>query len=170
MTSLDGSAEVAALAAELARVLEQSHLTVAVAESLTGGALSSELSAAPNASRWFRGGLVAYAAEVKQSVLGVPPGPVVTTECAEIMAQEIATLLRADISVAVTGVGGPGPEEGQAPGTVCWAVWTNGSKESGTHHWQGDPQAVVGATTLHALQLLIHGARQLRLAAAPLLH
>lgn len=74
---------------ELIERLSAANVTIAVAESLTGGQLSSALAAVPEATDWFRGGLVAYAPEVKFDALGVTPGPVVTARCAEEMATGI---------------------------------------------------------------------------------
>lgn len=113
-----GHAERAELATHLAELLESAGLTVAVAESLTGGMVASALAEAPGASRWFRGGVVAYASDVKHELLGVPPGPVVSADAAAAMAQGVRKLLRADLAVAVTGAGGPRGQDGQPPGTV----------------------------------------------------
>ncbi len=109
---------------QLARILENRGWTIAVAESLTGGLLSSAVAQAPHASNWFRGGAVAYQPSVKQQLLGVPAGPVVTERCAKVMAEGVRNLMAADVGIAVTGVGGPGPEEGQPSGTVWAAVST----------------------------------------------
>ncbi len=70
-------------------LLERSGLTFAVAESVTGGLIASRLVAVPGASRSFRGGVVSYASQTKFDLLGVPPGPVVTAECAEAMASGV---------------------------------------------------------------------------------
>jgi nicotinamide-nucleotide amidase len=129
---------------------------VGVAESLTCGKLSAQLGAAPNASDWFRGGVVAYAADVKFDVLGVAPGPVVTADCARQMAAGAATLLGADATVAVTGVGGPDPEEGEPPGTVYVATWTRGVERCCERlDLDGDPPEILAATTQRALELLL---------------
>ena len=72
----------------------------------------------PGASDWFRGGVVSYAPEVKFSVLGVPEGPVVSAATATAMATGVRDLLGADVGLGVTGVAGPDPLEGEAPGTV----------------------------------------------------
>lgn len=93
-------------------------LTLAVAESLTGGLVASRLVNGPGASDWFRGGVVSYASDVKFSVLGVPEGPVVSAEAATAMATGVRDLLGADVGLGVTGVAGPDPLEGQPPGTV----------------------------------------------------
>lgn len=149
------------LASDLSGMLRNTRTTVAVAESLSGGLLSSHLAAAPDASTWFRGAVVAYSVEVKQRVLGVPPGPVVTGECALSMAGGVARLLRADLAVAVTGVGGPDSEEGKPPGTVYSGLWTAGGASADCSLFPGDPEAVVIATTVHGLELLLKGALSL---------
>jgi nicotinamide-nucleotide amidase len=70
------------------------------------------------ASKWFRGGVVSYASQVKFDVLGVPKGPVVSAEAAEAMAIGVRKLLGADYGLSVTGVAGPEEQEGQPAGTV----------------------------------------------------
>lgn len=131
---------------ELAERITEADATIAVAESLTGGQLSSALAAAPDASDWFRGGLVAYASEVKFDVLGVTPGPVVTAQCAEEMATGIERLLTARVGVGVTGVGGPDPEEGRPAGTVFAAVSTQGRVVVREWHFDGEPEEVLEQT------------------------
>jgi competence/damage-inducible protein CinA-like protein len=97
-------------------------LTLAVAESLTGGLVASRLVNVSGASEWFRGGVVSYAPEVKFSVLGVPEGPVVTASTAAAMATGVRDLLGADVGLGVTGVAGPEALEGERPGTVHLAA------------------------------------------------
>jgi nicotinamide mononucleotide (NMN) deamidase PncC len=62
--------------------------------------------------------VVAYASIVKHSLLGVPAGPVVSEQAAAAMAAGAGRVLKAAVGLAVTGVGGPGPQECKAPGTV----------------------------------------------------
>jgi nicotinamide-nucleotide amidase len=97
-------------------------LTLAVAESLTGGLVAARLVDVPGASSWFRGGVVSYATDVKFSVLGVPEGPVVTSEAAAAMATGVRDLLGAEVGLGVTGVAGPESAEGHAPGTVFFGA------------------------------------------------
>jgi nicotinamide-nucleotide amidase len=97
-------------------------LTLAVAESLTGGLVAARLVDVPGASNWFRGGVVSYATDVKFSVLGVPEGPVVTSEAAAAMATGVRDLLSAEVGLGVTGVAGPESAEGHAPGTVFFGA------------------------------------------------
>jgi nicotinamide-nucleotide amidase len=139
----------------IASLAMRNGFRVGVAESLTCGKLAAQLGAAPNASEWFRGGVVAYASEVKFDVLGVTPGPVVTAECARQMALGVATVLDADATVAVTGVGGPDPEEGQPPGTVHVAAWVRGVETGELVQVDGDPAEVLASTVPKALEVLL---------------
>ncbi len=93
-------------------------LTFGVAESLTGGLIASRLVNVPGASAWFKGGVVAYASQVKFDVLGVPAGPVVTEPAAAAMAEGARAVTGADVGLGITGVAGPDDQEGVAPGTV----------------------------------------------------
>ncbi len=126
--------------------------TVAVAESCTGGLVASGLAAAPGSGGWFRGGLVAYQKDVKFEVLGVTPGPVVTTRAACEMADGVAALLHADVAVAVTGAAGPDPHDGAAPGTVVIAVRVDGGTAAREYHFEGEPSAILDQACAHALR------------------
>lgn len=139
----------------ISRVALDGGFTVGVAESLTGGLVSSLLAQAPQAGQWFRGGVVAYSPSVKQAVLGVSPGPVVTARCAEEMAAGGARVLDADIVVSVTGVGGPDPDEGHPPGTVWFGLRTGDGVRSALRHFEGDPAAVCRQTADEAIGLLL---------------
>jgi len=134
---------------------QRARLTVAVAESLTGGAVATALAAAPAAGRWFAGGVVAYQDHVKFEVLGVEPGPVATAECARQMVVGVRRLLRADVAVAVTGVGGPEPDEGQPAGRAYLAVaGPGGDVDVQRLDAPGDPVEVVACTVVRALSML----------------
>jgi nicotinamide-nucleotide amidase len=128
--------------------------TVAVAESLTGGALSQALARAGDAGAWFAGGVVAYQNTTKYRVLGVAAGPVIRPEAARSMAIGALELLGADVSVAVTGVGGPGEEEGLPAGTVFICVASARAVRASAHAFSGEPAEVVALTVEHALRHL----------------
>ncbi|QZS56757.1 CinA family protein [Rhodococcus opacus] len=130
------------------------QLTIATAESLTGGRISAVLGAAPSSSEWYRGSIVAYASSVKHGLLQVPDGPVVSEPSARAMVTSVAELLGADLAVAVTGAGGPQSQDGEPPGTVWFGVFADGSARTELRHFDGDPGDVVEATTAHALFLL----------------
>lgn len=115
------------LAARLVAGLRDGGLTLAVAESLTGGAVSAAVVAVPGASRVLRGSVTAYDVEVKSDVLGVDPAVVeehgvVSAPVAIAMARGAARVLRADVAVATTGVAGPGPSDGVPAGRVVVAA------------------------------------------------
>jgi nicotinamide-nucleotide amidase len=102
----------------VARLLTRQGLRMAVAESLTGGMVAARLTSVPGASNWFAGGVVSYGEDVKRSLLGVGPGPVVSAEAAEEMALGVKALLNADIGLSLTGVAGPTIQDDQPVGTV----------------------------------------------------
>jgi len=147
--------DVRTLAESVAELAEAGGTSVAAAESLTGGSISAALAAAPSASSWFRGAVTAYATEVKQQVLDVPPGPVISMSCARAMATGVARLMGADVAVAVTGVGGPDEQEDRPAGTVLVAVASaSGVLGQRELRLEGDPEEIVEATTRSALELL----------------
>ncbi len=129
-------------------------LTVGVAESLTGGALSAALARAGDASEWFAGGVVAYRNATKYSVLGVPEGPVITAVAAQAMAEGCRRLLDVDVALGITGVGGPGPEEGEPEGTVYLCVVTSSGPTEAAHRFPGEPDEVVESSIVEALRLI----------------
>jgi nicotinamide-nucleotide amidase len=131
-------------------------LTLAVAESLTGGLVASRLVAVPGASEWFRGGIVSYASDVKHDLLDVPPGPVVSEAAAMAMAANVRRLLGADVGLATTGVAGPAEQDGQPPGTV-WLGSAIGDDVSATLvHLPGDRDRVRQMTCISLLDRLRH--------------
>lgn len=156
MTETALSNEVERLVEELTAVCLGSQGKIATAESLTGGQLAAALTAGPDASEWYRGGVVAYQPSVKHSLLKAPDGPVVTAPTAIAMACSIAELLDADYSVGVTGVGGPDPEEGEPPGTVYLATSERGEHPIVERHkFDGEPVEVMEQTIEAALRALI---------------
>lgn len=92
--------------------------SLGLAESLTGGLIASRLVNVAGASRWFRGGVVSYASDIKFGLLKVTPGAVVSATAAEEMARGAREVLGADAALAVTGVAGPDEQDGQPVGTV----------------------------------------------------
>ena len=136
------------------RLLLADGLTLAVAESLTGGMVGSRLVDVVGASNWFRGGVVSYASEVKFDVLGVREGPVVTAEAAEEMASGVARVLSADVGLSTTGVAGPEEQEGKPVGTVFVGLYLDGRTESAELRLPGERQHVRGLATISALNLL----------------
>lgn len=121
------SSAVGGAAADVLGALLSRGQTVAAAESLTGGLVAAELTAAPGASRTVRGSVTAYATDVKHDVLGVDGALLaergaVDGDVARRMAEGVRTLLGADWGVSTTGVAGPDPQDGKDVGTVFVAV------------------------------------------------
>ncbi|KAA9146010.1 CinA family protein [Microbacterium lushaniae] len=121
-------------AATLVERLAELGWSVAVAESLTGGLVVSSLVAVPGASRVVRGGVVAYATDIKQTVLGVDAALLeahgaVHPRVARQMAKGVREVLghggvAAEVGIATTGIAGPESPDGQPVGTVHIAVST----------------------------------------------
>ena len=115
-----------------AEVLRRAHVrgwTVSVAESLTGGRVVAALVDVPGASAVVRGGVVAYATDLKASALGVDEQLLaergaVDPDVAVEMAQGVRRVTGADVGIATTGVAGPDPQDGKDPGLVYVAVAT----------------------------------------------
>ena len=105
------------------RRLRELDLSIGTAESLTGGLVCAALTSVPGASTVVRGGVVAYASEVKADVLGVDPdllareGAVCEPVAAQ-LADGIRRVLGCAVGVSTTGVAGPDPADGQPVGTV----------------------------------------------------
>jgi nicotinamide-nucleotide amidase len=142
----------------LADAIAASGRSLAVAESLTGGLLSNRFARLPGAADWFRGGVVAYCRPVKEELLGIGEAPVVSEAAARSMARGAASVLGADVALAVTGVGGPDPQDGLEPGTVWIALHRpDGDDLAERHVFKGDPAAVVEQTCGAASRLLLRG-------------
>ena len=139
----------------IAALLIEQELSLGVAESLTGGLIASRLVAVEGASAWFRGGIVSYATEVKQRLLGVPPGPVVSGEAAIAMAEGAQRQLGSDIGLSVTGVAGPTTQDGQPAGTVFVGLALPGRPvESFELHLPGDRPRVRSYAAISSLDTL----------------
>ena len=148
------SDELESMVEAIAELASGKELTVAVAESLTSGTVAKTLGAGPNAASWFSGGVVAYQAPIKFSVLGVAEGPVVTERCASQMASGVKKLFGVDAAVSATGVGGPDPSKGKPAGTVVICGQGPGGEVVRELRIDGDPDEVLDGTVRAALGLL----------------
>jgi len=155
------SADLESLAEVVGDLAKEHGRTVATAESLTGGAIAEQLAKARESGTWFAGGVVAYTNETKYRALAVPRGPVVTADAAAAMAKGVLDLTGADAAVSVTGVGGPGEEEGKPSGTVFLATATADDVRVLEHHFPGEPDQVVEETIEAALRELIRQLEEL---------
>jgi nicotinamide-nucleotide amidase len=132
----------------------QQGLTLGLAESLTGGMIASRLCDIPGASAVFRGAVVSYASDIKFDLLGVPEGPVVSDDAVRAMAVGAARVLGADVAIAVTGVAGPGPQDGEEPGTVFMATLLDGEVVSQRMKFPFDRNRTRQFTTISVLNAL----------------
>lgn len=135
------------------------RLTLGVGESVTGGLVSAAIVDVPGASDVLRGGIVAYANDLKIKLLGVPgeliadPGPV-SEAVASAMADGVAQCLGVDIGLATTGEAGPRPQGAMPVGCVFVAAHGPGeSRVVERHLLAGDRTQVRWATALTALEL-----------------
>lgn len=149
------------VAERLVRRLEAAGQTLGCAESLTGGLVCAALVSVPGASAVVRGGVIAYAVDVKTALLGVDPdllGRVgaVDPEVAAALARGAARVLDATWGVATTGVAGPDPSDGNPVGTVFVAVHGPGMDQPVVEgcHFAGSREQIRRASAQAALDLL----------------
>ena len=149
----------AGLAAQIVGLLTRRRQTVAVAESLTGGLLGAAITTVPGASSVFRGGVFAYATDVKAALLGVSAALLaergaVDPDVAGAMAAGVRERLGAAIGAATTGVAGPDAADGKPPGTVHIAVSTAGGTVVQTLALSGGRDEIRRDTVERSLRLM----------------
>lgn len=141
------------------RLMAERKQWLACAESLSGGLLAARIVSVPTASKHFAGSAVVYSPDAKRDVLGVSQatidGPGTVSEaCAREMARGALGLFRADVAVALTGVAGPEPLEGQPPGTVWIALAAGGVEHARRVVFPGDRDMIRRFATQSALDLV----------------
>lgn len=142
------------------RLLTTRGLTLATAESLTGGGLGSSVTSVPGASAVYLGGVVSYATRVKEELLHVPSelvlrAGVVSAECARAMAEAVRELVGADLGLSTTGVAGPEQQEGKPAGLVFLGMADGAGSVAVELRLDGDRAEVRSATVEAALQALL---------------
>lgn len=141
-------------------LLRERGLTLAAAESCTGGLLSHRITNVPGSSDYYLGSVTAYANAVKERLLGVPRGVLetwgaVSRETALAMARGARRLLGADLALSVTGIAGPGGETpGKPVGLTYIALAASDGEWVEEHRWTGDRSANKAASASAALALL----------------
>jgi nicotinamide-nucleotide amidase len=149
------------LAEAVGEALKKSGHTLGVAESCTGGLIAKRISDIPGSSRYFHGGVVAYANEVKEGILGVPSSMiyehgVVSEAVAEAMATGVRRALGTSAGLGVTGIAGPGGGSREKPvGTVCFAASTGHRVSVKKELFLGDREAVRARASQATLGLLL---------------
>ena len=147
---------MADLLARVHLLLRSAGATVATAESLTGGRLAAALTDTPGASETFLGGVITYATELKQTLLGVEEAVVerygvVSPECARAMASGVRAVTGSTYGLATTGVAGPTEQEGKAVGTVYVGIAGPGLLEAVSLELSGKRQRIQERTCQEAL-------------------
>lgn len=137
---------------------------VAVAESCTGGWIAKVLTDIAGSSEWFERGFVTYSNQAKQDMLGVPPALLasagaVSRATVEAMAAGVLSHSRAQLSVAVSGIAGPGGGTRDKPVGTVWIAWAGSPVGSCSRRFQfgGDREAVRRQAVAAALQGLLDG-------------
>jgi PncC family amidohydrolase len=155
---------VAPTAEGVVRRLVETGLTVATAESLTGGLVGAAITGVSGSSAVYVGGVVSYATRVKVEVLGVSPEVVeaegvVSAACAAQMAEGVRRVLGADLGVSTTGVAGPDLQEGKPAGTVHVGLAGPAGTVVLSPRLDGDRAAIRAATVDAALGLVVETLR-----------
>jgi len=141
-------------------------LTLATAESCTGGNIAHTITAVPGSSEYFKGSVIAYSNEVKQNLLEVKAETLdsfgaVSEQVAAQMAEGAAKAIGTDCAVATSGIAGPaGAVDGKPVGTVCIAVKTPNSTQTVTRHFPGNRDRVIDRATTEGLIMLLLALRK----------
>jgi nicotinamide-nucleotide amidase len=151
--------EAAALARGVHDLLLRSGASLATAESLTGGLIGAALTTVPGVSATYRGGVIAYATDLKAALLGVDDQLLarvgaVDPEVAVAMARGVRRRCASSYGLAATGVAGPDPQDGHPPGTVHVAVAGPGGDVVRSHRFRGGRAAIRAASVVAAFMLL----------------
>lgn len=114
----------------LVEILNDKKITIATAESFTGGLLASSIVNMPHASNCFKGGIVSYTKEAKNKLLKISLDEiekygVYSIHTARLMALNVSNILDSNIGVGTTGVAGPGSDEGVSAGTLYYSIYYN---------------------------------------------
>jgi nicotinamide-nucleotide amidase len=145
----------------LGQRLLATHRSLGVAESCTGGLLASLLTQQAGASAWFRGGVVAYANDVKSKLLGVEANVIaaegaVSESVAAAMAVGACSAVRANIGVGITGIAGPtGGSDAKPVGTVCFGIHDASGTRAVTQRFVGDRQRIQRVAAFHAMSMVL---------------
>ncbi len=145
---------------ELVQQFLKSKLTLAVAESCTGGLLGAVLTSVPGVSNVFKGGAICYANEIKNRILGVSnrildSDGAVSDACARAMACGVRELFATDVAVAITGIAGPGGGSSEKPVGLVYICVTNAANTiSRDFEFSGDRKAIREHSVRCALRML----------------
>jgi len=139
---------------DLVDLAQSSGITLGTAESVTGGELAHLIASQRGAGDVFAGGVVAYQTNVKQDLLRVPDGPVVSHPAAQAMAAGALRLLHCDLVMSITGVAGPDRQDGQPVGCVFIGLALRDDPVTSTRHFfNGSPEEIRHSAAVAAARL-----------------
>lgn len=146
---------------QLLKICREKNITVSLAESCTGGAISARITAIAGASLYFKGSIVCYSNFAKKKLLGVSEevlntdGPV-SSITVQLLQKSVLQLLESDFSLAITGVAGPSGGTDQTPvGTVFIAVGgTDGETTIYKEFFKGNREDIISQASDRALEIL----------------
>lgn len=148
------------LVQKIGEKLNQSHTTLSVAESCTGGFLSHLITSLPGSSTFFKGGVISYSNELKSNILGVKSSTLstfgaVSRETVIEMAEGVQKTTNADYSLAISGIAGPGGATPEKPVGFVWIALTHGGKTETQSFSQGnDRMVIIQRAAISALNML----------------
>ena len=148
-------------AKKLSEILISKNMSIAVAESCTGGSISSSLTSIPGASTYFNCGFITYSNQSKVNMLGVDPKTIelfgaVSEKVAYEMAMGAGQNSQSDLAISVTGIAGPSGGTPKKPvGTVCFGFYIDGNVETTTQFFSGVRSEIVSESIAFALTELI---------------
>lgn len=150
------------LAQIVGNALMERGLTLATAESCTGGNIAHQITSIAGSSNYFKGSVVSYSNDVKVRLLGVPEKDLlndgaVSQSVVTAMAEGAARVIETDCAVATSGIAGPGGGTSEKPVGTVWIAATCREKTiSRCYHLPGDRQRVINRATTNALTLLLN--------------
>ena len=137
------------------------NVTIALAESCTGGMIAGVLTDVPGASKVFLGSAVTYSNEAKIDILGVDPDIIndhgaVSSHCAEKMAEGAKRIFRSEIALSVTGIAGPDGGSAEKPvGTVWFGISSNDATYTFKKQFSGERALIRNSAVKTALEALL---------------
>jgi nicotinamide-nucleotide amidase len=155
-----GYGDDTSLVEAVSEIIKDKKLTLSAAESLTGGAFQSMLTAISGASDFYEGGLVTYSNRIKKEILDINPKlidqyGVVSSQCAIKMAEHVKSLFKTDIGISFTGVAGPSKLENKKSGTVWIGLAVkNEETYAKCFHFEGDRNSNRELSVLSGLHLI----------------
>ena len=155
------------LAVQLGHSLQAVGWRMATAESCTAGGIAEAITSVPGSSAWFVGGIIAYNNHIKQHLLGIESEMIskhgaVSEMTARKMAHGVLMRVRAEVSVAVTGIAGPSGGSPDKPVGTVWLAWSCHGDDTIAQlcHFKGNRHQVRNQTTVQALRGLLAIARR----------